>query len=132
MRSCIKIKGDKMDKLKELLRVDDETKPYVQEIAEFYYRKNNMNLDNTLTEIKDLNIIYLKYNKEDDKIDMGLSRIGLLIGKRGKNIEDLNAIVSKPIRIYEIEPAGNSLTYYLECKYTTDYEYTQNLTDYGY
>lgn len=58
-------------------------------IGYFYYEKNFKNNSMTTEQIENLGIYKVNYNKKTHKVEITLERPGLLIGKKGENINKL-------------------------------------------
>lgn len=70
-------------------------------IGEFYLRKNDNDYVKTSVEIKQLKITEIKL--DDKSVLITLKRPGLLIGKRGENIDKLEKFLSMKVKIFETE-----------------------------
>lgn len=68
-------------------------------ISDFYLRKHEHNYENAGNAVSQLNITDIQV--KEDKISIYLSRPGLLIGRKGQNIEALQIFLNKPIEIFE-------------------------------
>lgn len=79
------------------------TTPEIREMAaligQFYLRKHNNDYIATEKAIVDLRISDLRV--EGDKVIIVTARPGLLIGRRGQNIDELTAFLNKKIHIIE-------------------------------
>lgn len=70
-----------------------------QKIASFFHIKHNLDYSKSNDEILKLKIVLIQ--DYPDKVVIGLSRPGLLIGAKGKQIEALQTFLNKPIEIKE-------------------------------
>jgi hypothetical protein len=80
----------------------------LRRFAEFYFEKNEFNLTEATDEIRRLGIKDIQLN-ESDELVIHLSRPGILIGRYGKNINDLHDYLKIGLRIVESEGVSDRL-----------------------
>lgn len=69
------------------------------QIGRYYLKKNDNNYEATRTEIENLKIVNVQL--VDDQIIISTARPGLLIGRKGMNIENLQTYLGKKLSIQE-------------------------------
>lgn len=69
-------------------------------IGLFFLGQKNENYDEARKFIRDLDILDIQ--EDDEKISVSTSRPGLLIGRKGKNIDGLTELFGKKIHIIEV------------------------------
>lgn len=79
--------------------LEPEVKDVAQRIGQFYLAKHNNDYDATATELLRLQITQLTI--EDDVVTITTARPGLLIGKRGQNVEALENHLNAKVKIKE-------------------------------
>lgn len=71
-----------------------------QKIGAYYLKKNNGDYDKAADEITNLRITEVLVVKEKQLV-IKCSRVGLFIGKRGHNIEDLSKFLGMEVNVIE-------------------------------
>lgn len=93
----------------------------VQEIAAqigvFFLRKNNNDYEAARKEILELRISEITYENPPGDVAISLSRPGLLIGRRGEQIDSLTKFLGKQIKIVEVNQSLHD--------YLLPYDYSQ-------
>lgn len=69
-------------------------------ISNFYLKKHNFVYPDAQREVEKLKITSIEVNDEGD-VMIYLGRPGLLIGRRGENINDLSAFLNRKINVVE-------------------------------
>jgi len=85
----------------EIVMFTDAQKELAAEIGAFYLEKNQGDYVATEKEISALHITNVE--TKDGKAYISTGRPGLLIGKRGQNIDLLSKWLKKPVHIIEVE-----------------------------
>jgi len=81
--------------------ISKQTKEVAEKIGEFYLTKNNNDYQKTAEEIRSLRVTEII--AINDFVVIKVGRPGLLIGKRGQNIDALQAATGKKFYIIEVE-----------------------------
>jgi ribosomal protein S3 len=87
-----------------------ETLEIASQISSFYLRKYNFNTEAANAMIESLRIFDIK--KEEGVIEIHTSRPGLLIGKKGSNIDGLTVHLGSPIKIVEVQSLSDLMLIY--------------------
>lgn len=80
--------------------ISEEVKEIAAKIGLYYLEKNNHDYQEAGSEIIDLRIEQILVLSEDE-IVIVLARPGLLIGRRGSNLDALSTYIKKKIRVVE-------------------------------
>jgi len=92
-------------------------------IGQFYLHKNNDDYEKAGDEVKNLFITDIQV--DETTVSITCSRLGLLIGKRGENIGNLEKFLNKKVKIFEAK--DNLLNYLIPYPpmedSESDYEY---------
>lgn len=83
--------------------LDKKVKGVAKKIGEFFLQKNNNDYERTADEITNLHIT--KLEDDGDKIRITLGRPGMLIGKRGEQVDKLISYLGRKLHIIE-DPDG--------------------------
>ena len=81
---------------------------FAGKIGQFYLEKRNFDYDETAEDLERLRIANIEFDETKKELKISLSRPGLLIGQKGKNIEDLTKALGVNIKIVEV---GNWLDF---------------------
>lgn len=81
--------------------LSEEVKDVAEKIGLFYLKKNNGNFSAAEDEIINLQIVEIEVNESE--IIITASRVGLLIGRRGENLDALVAHLQKKVKLREEE-----------------------------
>lgn len=87
-------------------KISEQVKEISASIGQFYLQKNSGDYVKTREEIEQLRIKEIEML--GDRLNIKLSRPGLLIGPKGKNINELSEFLKLNIHIQEVD---NILTY---------------------
>ena len=91
------------------MRLTEEEKKIIIQIGQFYLKKNDGDHDKTVKELTSLGIRrislksqhFCKFCTTGEAVEITLFCPGILIGKKGKNIENLEAFLGKHVAIVE-------------------------------
>ena len=97
--------------------ISKQTIELAQKIGQFYLEKNNKDYEKTADEISRLRITEI-ITISTTMVVIKLSRVGLMIGKRGENFENLSRFIDRKIHLIE---NTESIEDYL-IPYPPDYE----------
>lgn len=81
--------------------INEKTRQIAEQIGEFFLLENNKDYEKTANFLTRLNIS--RIDVLCSEVMIHLSRPGLLIGRRGENVEKLEKFLDKKIRIIEDE-----------------------------
>lgn len=99
--------------------LSEQDKEAARKIGEFYLQKNNRDFKATEKEIMDLRISKVRA-LENKTIEITTERPGLLIGRRGTNIDALTKFLDVHVKIIE---ERDPITYYLIPQNWDEYDY---------
>lgn len=100
-------------------RLNEEEKRLARLFGKYYLQKNNGNYEQTATEIEKLGISEFTLLPEG-KLKIVSSRVGLLIGRRGLNIDNLARFLEVEVSIYK-DP-DPLISYLVPYEYSDDYD----------
>lgn len=119
--------------LKKILKAlnkkqESENREIARHIGEYYLEKNNFDYKKTEEDVSILGITQIEHKK--DTIIITLQRCGILIGRRGENIDKLQKFLASKTKYTKLDiKENNIISWLIPCNYSYDYDYSEDLDD---
>lgn len=93
-----------------MVKISEDKIIIARKVADFYWRKNNLDDAKTNAEIENLKI--QDFTLTDQDVVIHTCRPGLLIGRYGENIKNLENFLGIKVRILEVDNVNNYMFIY--------------------